>query len=118
MANPQPKVFPKPVPKPVDERGPIGGLKNYQQSDQQPRNALAKRLAAEYQSKQMLTQDPTKQTPLADEIGGRPAPVFSLGKFDQSILGGSRRGYENWRSNARAPKVEFGGVVTTIAKRA
>jgi hypothetical protein len=118
MAKSQPKAFPKPVPKPADERGPADGLKNYQQQKAPPRNALAQRLASEYKAKEMLTQDPTKQMPLIDEIGSRPAPAFNLGRFDQGLLGGSRRQYENWRSNARAPKVEFGGVATTIANRA
>ena len=57
---------------------PIGGLKNYQAPTLTPRNALAQRLAAEYNAKQMLV--PTTNN-LIDEIGSRPAPSFSLGRF-------------------------------------
>jgi len=113
----QPKVEPKQLkPSALGRALPPGGLKNYQAPPPPPpRNALAQRLAAEYNAKQMLV--PTSSL-LADEIGARPAPMFSLNKFDPNILSGSRRNYENWRMNARAPKAEFGGVVTPMLPRA
>jgi len=118
MAKDSPKTqrVPKPnVPMPAQQ---APGLRNYNQPQAPKRNALAQRLAAEYNAKQMLTQDPTTPTALVDEIGNRPAPAYSIGRFNPKILNGSRRGYETWRSDAKAPKVEFGGVVTPIADRA
>jgi len=118
MAKDSPKTqrVPKPnVPMPAQQ---APGLHNYNPPKTPERNALAQRLAAEYNAKEMLAQDQVKPHNLVDEIGSRPAPAWSIGRFNPKILNGSRRGYETWRSDAKAPKVEFGGVVTTFANRA
>lgn len=115
MANKE--KTPKMVPRVPKENPAPPGLRPYSSPGAPPRNALAQRLAAEYNAKKMLAQN-RFNLPLPDEAGSRPAPSFSLSRFDPGVLGGSRRGYENWRVNARAPKVEFGGVVTPILNRA
>jgi hypothetical protein len=118
MAKDSPKTQRVPKPNVATPAPQDPGLHNYSQPQAPQRNALAQRLAAEYNAKQMLTQDQAKPHALVDEIGNRPAPAWSIGRFSPKILNGSRREYETWRSNAKAPKVEFGGVVTPIADRA
>jgi hypothetical protein len=117
MAKDSPKTQRVPKPKVPMPEPQAPGLRNYDKLESPQRNALAQRLAAEYKSKQMLAPN-RFNLPLSDEVGQRPAPSFSLNRFDPKILGGPRRDYENWRVNARAPKVEFGGVVTSILDRA
>lgn len=99
MAQKQPKPEAKPsapIPK-VERYGPPST------------NPLAVTLAAKWKAKQMLARNPLGGIPLPDETGERPAPSFSLSKFDPNILGGSRRNYEKWRLDQRYAGSDFAG---------